>query len=175
MVKARALRGIRVVIIFVVELEVVFWISVAIVYFMVDVHTWYACQLRNWFPAQSCPGCFLYPSILIVCHLWRYMTRCSGRVGRTCSMWYFCISSLFSRSCPGRCVARMPGDCCVVMNLPTLNRVRAAITAWGCMPISPFWGPRPFLLTYCFPFHVAVRRIGVIDAGWIPSLIFSLS
>ena len=44
MVKVRALRGIRVVIIFVVELGVVFWLSVAIVYFIVDVHTWYACH-----------------------------------------------------------------------------------------------------------------------------------
>ena len=39
MVKARALRGIRAVIIFVVELGVVFLLSVAIVFFIVDVHT----------------------------------------------------------------------------------------------------------------------------------------
>ena len=142
---------------------------------MVDVNTWYARQLRDWFLAQCCPGCFLYPLILIVFPLWRGITQFSGRVGRTWSMWYFFISSLFSRRCPGRCVARIPGDCCVIMTLTTLNQVRAAITAWGCMLISPFWGPRPFLLTYCFPFRVAVRRIGVINAGWIPSLVFSLS
>ena len=175
MVKSRVLRGIRVVIVFVVELGVAFWLSVAIIYFMVNIDTWYARQLRYLFLAQCFLGCFLYPSILIIFTLWRDITRCSGRVGHTCSMWYFCISSLFSRRCPGRCVARIQGDCCVVMFLPTLNQVRAALTAWGCMPISLFWGPRPFLLTYCFPFRVAVRRIGVINAGWILSLVFSPS
>ena len=59
----------------------------------------------------------------------------------------------------------MPGDCRIVLTLLALNRVRAAIPALGCMPMSQLSGTRPFLLTCFLPFCVAVRRIGVMNAG----------
>ena len=86
---------------------------------------------RDLFPAQCCTGCFLCPSIFLVCRLLRGMTRCSGRAGCTCSTGFFCKYLLSFWCCPDRCVRWIPGDCRVVLPLPALNRVRASIPASG--------------------------------------------
>ena len=130
-------------------------------------------SLRNLFPALYCSGCFIYPSIFLVIPLWRGITRCSDWDGCTCSMWCFCKSLLSFCCFLVRCVVQIPGDCCVVLPHPALNRVWVAIPESGCMTMSQLLGTRHFLLKCCFPSRVVVRHIGVMHFVWRPSPAFS--